>query len=80
MKPCNDVDVVIIACKVDCGFCRENQITVSASSTPKIPVGTSCADAIEMLLENGYDLINTETLQSSGQIVHTFAKYEKVCC
>lgn len=76
MKKCKDVDVVIIACKIDCGFCHDNQIVVSASSSPRIPVGTNCAEAIAMLLAKGFELINTETLQNSKEIVHTFARYD----
>lgn len=74
MKCGRDVDVVVIACKIDCGFCEDNGIVVSASTTPRIPIGTNCADAIERLLSRGYELINTETVQCTGEIVHTFAR------
>lgn len=76
MKKCKNVDVVIIACRIECGFCHDSEILISASSTPKIPVGTNCAEAIAMLLTKGFEIINTETLQNSKEIVHTFAKLD----
>ncbi|MCY6483422.1 hypothetical protein OW763_03500 [Clostridium aestuarii] len=73
-----NVDVVIIACKVNCcGFCNEGNIVVCASSTPRIPVGTDCADAIAGLLSRGFELINTETIPCGKEIVHTFARFRR---
>lgn len=70
-----DVDVVVIGCKVNCGgFCDNHSIVVCASTTPRIPIGSNCAEAIERLLSRGFELINTETIDC-GVIVHTFARY-----
>ncbi|MFU0824841.1 hypothetical protein [Clostridium sp.] len=52
-------------------------VIVECSSDRRIPRGVSGTQAIERLLNLGYKLVNTVTLDSNccGQIVHTFARY-----
>jgi hypothetical protein len=52
-------------------------VIVECCSDRRIQRGSSCTQAIERLLNLGYKLINTVTLDSDccGQIVYTFARY-----
>jgi hypothetical protein len=83
-----NTDVVILICRVhdrnwgwgNCDW-RDNDdhdhddIRVDSSSDPRIRRGSSCANAIRRLLNAGFRLIDTETVEDCGiKIVYTFVR------
>lgn len=75
----NTVNVVIVICELNSGWCYYDDIVVSYCSDRKIPRGTKCSYALSKLLSNGYKLIDTQTVQSCGQIIYTLSKSKTSC-
>ncbi|KOC33091.1 hypothetical protein [Clostridium botulinum] len=74
----NNVSVILLICELNSGWCYYDDIVVSYCSDRKIPRGTKCSYALSKLLSNGYKLIDTEAMQSCGQLIYTLSK-TKIC-
>lgn len=67
-------EVVILVCRLGCGFGWNNEFIVERCSHRRIPGGIRCSEAIERLLNAGFRLISTESIDC-GQVVCTFVRH-----
>jgi len=66
---------VILVCRIASGFSNFNGLIVNSCNHNGIERESRCEEAIERLIDAGFELVSTVAIQNCGQIVYTFIRY-----